>query len=99
MDHDLGLCGRHRARERIGVEHIDEHGLGAQCAELVHLRRRTRRAEHGMPGGAKQRRQAPADGTRGAGEKDAVSHVESPRTVRESVLAGRGALKGQLTRK
>jgi hypothetical protein len=53
--------------QRLTVEHIHDHRIGAERSELSGLFRRARRADDDVTGGNKKRRQWTTDDAGGAG--------------------------------
>ena len=70
VDDDLGPRLHHGALERVGIEHVNDHGVNACGFELARRLRRARHAGDVMAGGKEQRRQAAPDRPTRAGEKD-----------------------------
>ena len=74
MDDDVGPGGKHRTRQRLGIEDIDHHRFDAERAEFLGLLRTARGSRHLMAGGQKLRDQPLPDGAGSAGKKNSMAH-------------------------
>ena len=74
VDHDVRFRRGNGARERIGIEYVDDHRLNADRAQRIGLRCITRRACHVMSRVAEQHGKPPSDDAGRAREKYPVMH-------------------------